>query len=207
MPDELPFCTFDDYRKKVLDREALFLEEGYDFALERARILDQVSPLPRRILEAGTGKGHFTLALAERGLSFTTFDITAEDQAVAKFHLRHHGLAAQVVFRIEHETRLSFPDESFDILFCINALHHLTQPRATLAEWLRILAPQGRMVLSDFSAEGFAIVERIHALEGRAHPREEFTIPLAMHFLQEKGLKVARTGSRLQETLIAEKPL
>jgi SAM-dependent MidA family methyltransferase len=45
----------------------MFLKYGYDLDRERDVLLDQAAPLSGKILEAGTGKGHFAAALARRG--------------------------------------------------------------------------------------------------------------------------------------------
>ena len=115
--------------KKYLERKALYKSLGYDVDKERDFILQQAKPVYGKILEAGTGKGHFALALAKAGYRFVTFDISADEQRFAKLNIAHFGFQAQVDFRIENGERTSFVDGSFDTLFSVNLLHHLRNPR------------------------------------------------------------------------------
>ena len=48
---------------------------------------------------------------------------------------------------------MPFADRSFDIVTCVNGLHHLDDPAAGLAEMARVLAPGGRLVLQDYIAD------------------------------------------------------
>jgi SAM-dependent methyltransferase len=40
-----------------------------------------------------------------------------------------------------------FPDAVFDFVFCVNALHHFTQPRMFIAEARRLLRPAGALAI------------------------------------------------------------
>jgi SAM-dependent methyltransferase len=50
-------------------------------------------------------------------------------------------------------SHLPFADRSFDIVTCVNGLHHLDDSAAGLAEMARVLAPGGRLVLQDYIAD------------------------------------------------------
>jgi SAM-dependent methyltransferase len=56
-------------------------------------------------------------------------------------------------FVVGEGTCLPFPDESFDGVICMNALHHMPDYRATLAEMWRVLRSGGRAVFSEPGAE------------------------------------------------------
>ena len=114
--------------EKYLKRIALFKSYGYDVEKERKFIVEQAKPLNGKILDAGTGKGYFALALAKEGHPFVTFDISADQQQFAKLNLAYFGFANLVDFRIENAECSSFPDESFDIIFSVNLVHHLQNP-------------------------------------------------------------------------------
>ncbi|MBU2035518.1 MAG: class I SAM-dependent methyltransferase [Candidatus Omnitrophica bacterium] len=66
--------------KSYLARKELFNSFGFDIDRERELILVQTGPLFGKILEAGTGKGHFAITLAKAGYKFTTFDISTQEQ-------------------------------------------------------------------------------------------------------------------------------
>jgi ubiquinone/menaquinone biosynthesis C-methylase UbiE/glycosyltransferase involved in cell wall biosynthesis len=61
--------------------------------------------------------------------------------------------------------RLPFQDASFDGIICMNALHHMPDYRATLAEMFRVLKPGGRAVFSEPGEEHSKSPESILAME------------------------------------------
>lgn len=191
--------------RRILERKKLFLGFGYDFDYERDTILDQASPLRGRILEAGTGKGHFAVALARRGVSFTSFDISKEEMELARLFLKHLGLDHFVDLRIESGDRLSFEDGYFDMVFSVNALHHFKDAFRSVDELARVLAPSGKLVLSDFTEKGFETLDRIHALDGSIHDRGSVGMPAVEDYLKSRYFRIRKTGTMFHQTLIAEK--
>ena len=189
--------------KRYLERKALYSSLGYDVDKERAFILEKAQPLYGDILEAGTGKGHFALELAKAGYSFTTFDISEIEQAFAKLNLRYFGFEKQVDFRIENGETLSFKDKSFDVVFSVNTLHHLTNPYKVIDELLRVLSFEGKLVLSDFTKEGLAVMDKIHVSEGNKHEVSKTTLADVEKYLTLKSFRVTKASSKFQDVLIA----
>ena len=189
--------------KRYLERKALYNSLGYDVDKERAFILEKAEPICGDILEAGTGKGHFALELAKAGYSFTTFDISETEQAFAKLNLRYFGLDKQVDFRIENGESLSFQNKSFNVIFSVNTLHHLTNPYKVVDEFLRVLSSEGKLVLSDFTREGLALMDKIHASEGGKHQVGKTSLADIGRYLSGKGFGVTKATGRFQEVLIA----
>jgi len=191
--------------KKYLERKALYKSLGYDVDKERDFILQQAKPVYGKILEAGTGKGHFALALAKAGYSFVTFDISADEQRFAKLNIAHFGLQEQVDFRIENGERTSFADGSFDTLFSVNVLHHLRNPYQVIDEFIRLLSPKGKIIFADFTDEGFKIMDKIHGLEGNAHDVGETKLADVEAYLRGKRFSARNIQSLYQHVLIASK--
>jgi ubiquinone/menaquinone biosynthesis C-methylase UbiE len=189
--------------KRYLERKALYKSFGFDIEKERALIIEKAQPVCGEILEAGTGKGHFALELAKAGYHFTTFDISETEQNFARLNLRYFGLDKQVDFRIEDGESLSFEDKSFDVIFSVNTLHHLTNPHKVIDELLRVLSFEGKLVLSDFTQEGLELMDRIHAREGNKHEAGKTTLSEIGRYLIEKGFKINKASSKFQEVLIA----
>jgi ubiquinone/menaquinone biosynthesis C-methylase UbiE len=48
---------------------------------------------------------------------------------------------------------LPFPDGSFEIVTCVNSLHHVPDPEAVLGEAARVLSAGGRIVIQDYLAD------------------------------------------------------
>jgi len=191
--------------KIYLERKKLYQSFGYDVEKERDFILEQAKPVYGKILEAGTGKGHFALSLAKAGYSFVTFDISADEQRFAKLNITHFGFQKQVDFRIENGERTSFSDGSFDVIFSVNVLHHLRNAYQVIDEFIRILSPKGKIVLADFTEEGLKIMDKIHALEGSVHEVGKIKLADVQVYLKEKGFSARNIESVYQRVLIASK--
>jgi len=192
-----------DNHKRYLERKALYASFGYDIDKERVFIVDRAQPIYGDILEAGTGKGHFALALAKEGYRFTSFDISEQEQKIARLNLKYFGLGHLVDFCIEDGENLSFKDKSFDIIFSVNTFHHLLNPYKVLDELLRLLSFEGKLVLSDFTKEGMELMDKIHASEGQKHEASKTTLSDIKGHLIGKGFKVGKSNSKFQEVLIA----
>ena len=189
--------------KRYLERKTLYKSFGCDVDQERAFIIEKAQPIYGDILEAGTGKGHFALVLAKQGYRFTTFDISEQEQKFARLNLKYFRLDHLVDFRIENGEHLSFKDKSFDIIFSINTFHHLVNPYKVLDELIRLLSFEGKLVLSDFTKEGMALMDKIHASEGNKHEVCKTTLSDIEKYLLTKGFRIGKASSRLQEVLIA----
>jgi 2-polyprenyl-3-methyl-5-hydroxy-6-metoxy-1,4-benzoquinol methylase len=191
--------------QRLCDWKEQRLKLGYDIDAERDFILTKAKPLEGTILEAGTGKGHFTVALARQGYAFTTFDISPEEQHFAKLNVRYWGLEHLVRFLIEDGEHLSFADASFDVVVSVNVLHHLENPWQVMKELVRVLCPTGKIVLSDFTEEGFALIEKIHAGEGKQHPRGAVAMREVGAFLWDAGFVLETACSQHQDVLLARR--
>lgn len=191
--------------KRYLERKALYKSFGYDVDKERDFILKQAEPVSGRILEAGTGKGHFALALAKAGYSFVTFDISPEEQRFAKLNITHFGFDKQVDFRIENGEKTSFLSGSFDVVFSVNVLHHLRNAYQVIDELIRLISSNGKLILADFTDEGFKVMDKIHGLEGNKHEVCKVSLDDAEGYLIKKGFLVERKESVYQCVLVAQK--
>ncbi|HEY3542611.1 MAG TPA: class I SAM-dependent methyltransferase [Gaiellaceae bacterium] len=93
---------------------------------------------PRRVLDAGCGRGDFAERLASAGL-----DVVGLDQSERMIELtRARGIEA-VVGDI---ARLPFPEASFDAACANHVLYHLPDVDRGLAELARVLRPGARLV-------------------------------------------------------------
>jgi len=190
--------------ERYLTRVNFYRSFGYDVEKERDFVLDKSLPFSGKILEIGTGKGYGTLALAKRGFSFISIDISEEEQEIAKLNMQYFGLEKQVVFKIEDAQHLNFPNQSFDMIFSINVLHHLEKPFAVLDEIVRLLRPNGKVALSDFNEKGLEIINMCHTYEGRKHDYFEHRSDEAKDYFVNKGLAIKEFQSEAQIVLIVQ---
>jgi len=189
--------------KAYLKRNKLYKGFGYDIDKERDFILEAAMPLSGKILEAGTGKGHFALALAKQGYSFVTFDISEEEQRFARLNIAYSDLEKQVGFRIEDGERTSFANASFDVVFSVNVIHHLANPYKVIDELIRVLAPGGKLIISDFSKKGFGVMDKIHALDGKKHESGKASLLDIEKYMAKKGFSIKKAKSAYQHIVVA----
>jgi len=191
--------------EKLLGRENLYLKYGYDYEKERTQILEKAGSFSGKILEAGTGKGYFAITLARKGCRFTSFDISREEQEIARLNLKYYGFDHLVDLRVENGEKLSFKNKSFATIFSVNTLHHLENPFRVIDELVRVLSLKGKLILSDFNSRGFAIMDAIHALEGRVHERGKCSIAEAAAYLEVRKFKVKKSETESQSILVASR--
>jgi ubiquinone/menaquinone biosynthesis C-methylase UbiE len=193
--------------RRFLERKALYKKLGYDIDRERGWIIKKAQPISGKILEVGTGKGYFALLLAQAGYHFTSIDISQEEQQYARLNLKYFSLEESVDFRIENAEQLSFKNSSYDLIFSINTFHHLKDPFTVLDEFVRVVTPTGKIVLADFSTEGFKIVARMHQSENRVHEVNHSNLTGLEKNLREEGFFVKKYRSKFQQILIADHQL
>jgi len=189
--------------KSYLERIELYKSFGYDVKGERDFVIECAQPLYGDILEIGTGKGYFAMVLAQQGYSFVSVDVSQKEQEFARLNADYFGLAKQIDFRIENAQGLSFENDSFDIIFSINMVHHLTSPFKVIDELIRVLSFEGKIILSDFSKEGLKVIDQVHRSEGRRHGTTRAKLGDIEKYLLDKDFRIEKEGSKLQEILIA----
>jgi len=190
--------------KEYLDRIAIAKKFGYDIEKERQLIIDMSGPLKGRILEVGTGKGYLAIALARKGHYVTSIDISEEGIAKAKSVIKGMGLEDSIKLKVENALSMSFADQSFDSILLVNVLHHLNSPFVVFDEIIRVLAPAGKIIISDFSKKGFDVLDEIFAVECREHSVGEFDLEDMKKYFLSKELKTEEHNSEFQNMIIVK---
>ena len=101
----------------------------------------------RRVLDAACGEGYGSALLANEAQSVIGVDV---DPAVVAAASRRYGASANLQFRAASVTKLPLADASVDVVVSFETIEHLEandQP-VMLAEFDRVLAPDGLLVLS-----------------------------------------------------------
>ncbi len=177
----------DDRKRQFLARVERFRELGHDQLGVPELVLENAGPLEGPVLDLGTGKGVMARALARRGLSVVTVDVSAEEQELAAFLTEEPRVASRIQFTLVDGITLPFPDGRFGAAVTVNALHHLADGAAALGELLRVVRPGGTVVLADFSAAGFEVVFQLHRSEGGEHREGPVTMDWARGYLRAMG--------------------
>lgn len=105
-----------------------------------------VAPLARgkRVLDAACGEGYGSFLLAQRAQATTGVDVSADAIAHARTRYARPGLA----FVAASVAALPLPTASVDLVISFETIEHLTAQREMLAEFRRVLAPEGILVIS-----------------------------------------------------------
>lgn len=179
----LTLSELEEQKAIFAGRTARFAAEGYDRFGAPEFILDEAGSLEGPVLDVGTGMGLTARALAARGFDVVSVDMNANDQQVAESLTDDPELRRRIDFCIADAGRLPFPRGHFGCAIAVDVLHHLAAGGPVLRELRRVVRPGGRIVLADFSAEGFEMVARVHASEGGTHPEGPVTMDWTRGFL------------------------
>lgn len=113
----------------------------------------------KRVLEIGCGNGADGFMFASNGADYTAVDVTAEAVAATRRHFAAEGLTGD--FRQESGDQLSFPDESFDIVYSFGVVHHSPAPELVVQEIHRVLKPGGVALVMLYHRHSFNYYVRI----------------------------------------------
>jgi arsenite methyltransferase len=128
----------------ALNPEGSFHRRGYE---AQSRIVEgQIHTLGAvRVLELGCGRGFNLLSLARRNP-----DVTLDGIDLTPWHVRAARLAAWRRDNVEIQEgdfhRLPYADESFDVVYSVEAICHAADVYAVSEEVRRVLRPGGRFV-------------------------------------------------------------
>lgn len=178
-------------RERGLRRLALYKSLGHDRQAAVRFIVDQVEPIEGQVLDVGTGHGLLAIEFARRGADVVSVDVSDVEQQVGKANAEHEGMTAAIRFIVADAGRLPCTDGTFGVVANLDALHHFADGPAVLSEMLRVVKPSGRVLVAEFTAEGFALVARVHAAEGGSHAVGPVTVAHAVEWFQRHGLRLA----------------
>jgi arsenite methyltransferase len=154
-----------------LDFVALILGDSYhpggrDLTRRLADAMDLGSG--DRVLDVAAGIGTTALLLAaERDVDVVGVDLGPVQVANAERRAVQLGLGGRVRFEVGDAERLPFPDGSFSAVVCECALCTFPAKDAAAAEFARVLAPGGRVGITDVWLEPDRLDPDLRGLAGR----------------------------------------
>ena len=103
------------------------------------------------VLDVACGSGGPALELARAtGATVVGVDVNGRAIETANGLAHREGLVDRVRFEAADAARpLPYEDGSFDAVVCIDAINHLPDRRAVLADWQRLLRPGGSLLFTD----------------------------------------------------------
>jgi SAM-dependent methyltransferase len=94
-----------------------------------------------RILEVGCGTGHWLAGLSPLTGQATGLDLSAGMLAQAQ-------QSGERLYLVRgRASQLPFPSAAYDLVYCVNALHHFQQQRTFVSEARRLLRPGGALAV------------------------------------------------------------
>jgi len=97
------------------------------------------------LLEVGCSMGTDLLQLARRGMRVTGIDLTEEGINLARKRFELYQIPAEL--KIDDAENLSFPDNTFDVVYSFGVLHHTPDTQKAIDEVRRVLVPGGLAVI------------------------------------------------------------
>ncbi|TCS79412.1 class I SAM-dependent methyltransferase [Tepidibacillus fermentans] len=104
-----------------------------------------------QVLDMGAGTGTYSLWLAKKGLQVTAVDQSKEMLKIAQDKAEKEGL--NIEWQIGDAHQLPFKDGTFDLVVSVTAVEFMDHPKKALREAMRVLKPNGRLVIGVLTKE------------------------------------------------------
>jgi len=105
-----------------------------------------------KILDVGCGPGFLVKEIASRGKCFDVYgaDLSSHAIRMAKNNCKDFN---NTHFKKASAYKLSFPDNSFDMVVCKDSLHHFDDLPKALGEMLRVTKDSGTLYIQDLKRD------------------------------------------------------
>ncbi len=193
--------------EKIVQRE--FTKQAEQFSQSKAMRqkggLEILPPLAGvkpndRVLDLACGPGFVALEFARHAREIVGVDLTAEMLKQARALARSEGFK-NVTFRRADVNRLPFPNKSFDLVVTRASFHHFLEPERVLKEMVRVLKPDGRILISDNTSKNDPEKSRLqNTIEKLRDPSHVEMLPLKnwRRLFKNAGLRVVKERRLVQ---------
>jgi ubiquinone/menaquinone biosynthesis C-methylase UbiE len=144
-----------------------------------------------RVLDIATGPGYIAEAFARAAREVMGVDLTAAMLAIGEERTKQNGVS-NVSFRIGDAQNLPFENESFDVVVCRLALHHMQDPGRVVREMARVCRVGGTILMEDvYASEHLGRAEYQDRWEKLRDPSHVRVLPMSEHLrlFREAGLE------------------
>lgn len=126
-----------------------FFSEIEEYRFEKLhylpRLVDFNGYPGKKVLDVGCGVGNDLSRFARGGAEVVGIDLAPLSIDLARDNFRQRGLSGR--FEVMNGEELSFPDDSFDVVYCHTVLHFTPNPDRMISEIVRVLKPGGTAIL------------------------------------------------------------
>ncbi|MBU0567945.1 bifunctional demethylmenaquinone methyltransferase/2-methoxy-6-polyprenyl-1,4-benzoquinol methylase UbiE [bacterium] len=149
---------------KDYDRLNSIISLGLHHSWRRKTIKEMGALKGKHILDLCTGTGDLAILAAKKGAKVVGVDFCEEMLAIGREKIEKAGLSSSVELKACSIPPLPFGDEIFDCLTCGFGLRHLPIKKETFEELLRVLKPNGKMVILEVGRPRQRIFKGMHHL-------------------------------------------
>jgi ubiquinone/menaquinone biosynthesis C-methylase UbiE len=168
-----------EHQRLIVDqftKQAVPFAQMPDHSPELILAASEVGPSDT-VLDLACGPGAIACAFAQVARHVTGIDLTPAMIEQAKALQKSHGLA-NLTWRIGHVPPLPFPDASFALVFTRYSFHHFLDPKAVLAEMVRVCSPGGRVAVVDVFTSSPEQAEPFNRMEKLRDPSHVWALSL-----------------------------
>lgn len=156
--EEIPWAA-----KFFIDAELLSIQKHFDNTTElfspkisaedgRASALLKVCQGAGKVLDVGCGKGRYATLLKSMFPDIDVYATDISENMMLTIPYTIHTVPGSI-------QNLPFPDNEFDVVYCIEALEHAPNPRAAIEEMARLIRSGGTLIVIDKNAEKLGVME------------------------------------------------
>lgn len=135
-------------------RKSFYGDEVRDAILAAARVLSTDT-----VLDVGAGTGFLTEGAAKIARKVIALDFSEAMTRESRVKLG----GGNVEFKIGNAEQIPLPDASVNAVIGNMILHHCVNPDIAIKDMARVLAPGGRLVLSDLQQHNYEFLRKEHA--------------------------------------------
>ncbi len=114
------------------------------------------------ILDVGTGWGHMAITLALHGFKVITGEPEGAKWADWRSRAKKANVEDKITFKPFYAENLPFEDASFDAVFLYTSLHHIDNKARAVNEILRVMKPNGALIIIELTEEGVNLIRKRH---------------------------------------------
>jgi ubiquinone biosynthesis O-methyltransferase len=163
----------------------------------------------KTVLDAGCGTGIFSIIFAAEGAAQVTGIDISEGSLRTAQSLKEKSGQKNIRFQKEDMLQLPFAQERFDIVWAWGTVHHTTDPFKAIEELIRVLKPNGSILLAVYKRTKLTFVHEIIRKTLVRTPRKTwkvlakiFALFLAPVIFVFKKREKSRKGEKLEELII-----
>lgn len=147
-----------------------------------------------KCLEIGSGSGYGSISLVREfpGIKLTATDLDEAQIEEAERNIGRAGLRGRIELKQADATNLPFPAQSFDLVVCYGALHHIPEYEKAIQEMFRVLKQGSKLLVAEPPQQLFK-----HIIKLLFPPEATFTMDQIRSSLLQTGFKIETVYDRV----------